>query len=109
MLVYLLYTLIDLGILAIRCYRSWHIGDNMFFFPRFLYLSAFNLAFCFVLSSPHGSLPALEDKLGLDASDRCYPPGRCGVVCVDNMLDAVFWIIVKTREILRMLQTWNVC
>ena len=65
-LVYLLYTLIDLGILAIRCYRSWHIGDNMLVFFSAL-LSAFDLAFCFVLSSPHGSLPALEDKLG------CYP------------------------------------
>ena len=92
MLVYLLYTLIDLGILAIRCYRSWHIGDNMFFFPRFLYLSAFNLAFCFVLSSPHGSLPALEDKLG------CYPWGRCGVVRVDKMLDAIFLGSLLRRE-----------
>ena len=45
--------------------RSWHIGDNMSGFSALF--SAFDLAFCLVLSSPHGSLPALEDKLG------CYP------------------------------------
>ena len=77
--------------------RSWHIGDNMLGF--FWILFAFDLVFCLVLSCPHWSLPALEDKLG------CYPRGRCGVVCVGKMLDAVFldhcW-----DEILRML-TWN--
>ena len=69
--------------------KSWHIGNNVMYF--FLDFSAFDLAFCLVLSCTHGSLPALEDKLG------CYPCGRCGVVCVYKMLDAVFWIIVKTR------------
>ena len=46
--------------------------------------SAFDLTFCLVLSCTHGSLPALEDKLG------CYPRGRRGVVCVYKMLDAIF-------------------
>ena len=54
--------------------RSWHIGDNMLGF-FFWILSAFDLACCLVLSPPHGSLPALEDKLG------CHPR---------EVLDAVF-------------------
>ena len=70
-LVYLQHLLIDLDILAIICWVFW-------------ILCAFDLAFRLVLASPHGSLPALEDKLG------CYPRGRCGVVCVGKMLDAVF-------------------
>ena len=58
------HLLIDLDILAIIC---------CFVFLWILF--TFDLAFCLVLSSPHGSLPALEDKLG------CYPR---------EVLDAVF-------------------
>ena len=71
----------------------------MFFF--FWTLFAFDLAFCLVLSSPHGSLPALEDKLG------CNPR---------EVLDAVFLGSLLRRdskdttlEFLLRLQAWRSC